>query len=127
MKLGAHVVVAATARTYAPLMALFAFALLCTQPAGAGVGFAAGLGFALLLMLHALTFGAAAARRAFPSVLARLAVGLGVCGVCAGVGLPRFAYAPQLVEGALFLATTGALALVVQVVFGRVPTLRDAG
>ena len=93
--------------------------------AGGGVGFVAGVAFGLLLMLHALTFGAVAARSAFPTILARLSLAIGIGGICAGAGLPGWAYAAQLIEAAAFLCTVAAAALVLQVVFGRAPTLRD--
>lgn len=125
MKAGSDAIVVAAARFFAPLMALFALALLTGRVAGGGVGFVAGMGFGLLLMLHALTFGAVAARSAFPTILARLALAIGIGGICAGAGLPRLAYATQLIEAGGFLCTIAASAFVLQVVFGRAPTLRD--
>lgn len=125
MRLGAHVIVAAAARFFAPLMALFALALLTGAPSGGGVGFVAALAFSLVLMLHALTFGAAAARNAYPTPLARLTLALGIAATCVGAGVPAFAYAGQVIEGGVFAATVGASALVLQVLFGRAPTLRD--
>ena len=86
MKANSDAIVVAAARFFTPLMALFALMLLAGRGAGGGVGFVAGMGFGLLLLLHALTFGAAAARSAFPPILARLVLALGVVGVCAGVG-----------------------------------------
>ncbi len=126
MKAGAQTVFGAAARLYVPLIALFALALLADRPAGGGIGFVAGLAFGLVLVLHALVFGAAAAQQAFPPVLARLFLALGVIGAVAGAGLPGLAYAPQLVEAGAFMATVSAAALLVQVTFGRAPTLRDA-
>jgi len=125
MKLGAHVIVAAAARFFAPLIALFALALLSGAAAGGGVGFVAGLAFGLMLLLHALTFGAAAARAAYPTPLARLTLALGVVATGASAGLPGFVYASQAMEAGAFAATIGASALVLQVLFGRAPTLRD--
>lgn len=125
MKAGSDAIVVAAARFFAPLMALFALALLTGRVAGGGVGFVAGMGFGLLLMLHALTFGAVAARSALPTILARLALAIGIGGICAGAGLPRWAYAAQLIEAGGFLCTIAAAAFVLQVVFGRAPTLRD--
>lgn len=125
MKAGSDAIVVAAARFFAPLMALFALSLLTGRVAGGGVGFVAGTGFGLLLMLHALTFGAVASRAAFPTILARLALALGIGGICAGAGLPGWAYAAQLIEASAFLCTVAAAALVLQVVFGRAPTLRD--
>jgi hypothetical protein len=126
MRSGAQVVIGAIARLYTPIIALFALALLADRTAGGGVGFIAGMGFGLVIVLHALVFGAAAAGSAFPPALARLLLALGVFGVGAGAGLPGFEYATQAIEAGLFVATVSTLALIVQVMFGRVPTLRDA-
>ncbi|MCX7359820.1 MAG: hypothetical protein NT015_16985 [Alphaproteobacteria bacterium] len=125
MKAGADAIVVAAARFFTPFMALFAFTLLTGRVAGGGVGFVAGMAFGLLLALHALTFGAAAARSAFPTILVRLVLAIGVVGICAGAGLPRWGHAAQLIEASAFLCTIAAAALVLQVVFGRAPTLRD--
>jgi multisubunit Na+/H+ antiporter MnhB subunit len=121
-----NVIVAAAARFFTPLTALFAAALLVGGAPGDGVGFVAGLAFALLLMLHALTFGVAAARTAFPTPLARLMLALGVVAACVGAGLPGFVFAPQLIEAGGFAATVAGAALVIHVLFGRAPTLQGA-
>lgn len=126
MKTGANVVIGAAARLYAPLIALFALMLFSERPPGSGVGFVAGLAFGLVLTLHALVFGAAAARTALAPAVARLLLALGVLGVAAGAGLPGLRYAPQLIETGVFGATIAAAALVIQVTFGRAPSLRDA-
>lgn len=118
--------IAAAARFFTPLMALFALALLATRAPGNGVGFVAGLAFGMVLILHALTFGADAARTAFPTPVARLVLPLGVIAICAGAGLPGFAYAGQVIEAGGFAATAAAGAIVVQTLFGRATTLRDA-
>lgn len=125
MKVNSDAIVVAAARFFAPLMALFALLLLTGRVAGAGVGVVAGMAFGLLLVLHALTFGALALRRAFPAVMARLVLTLGVVAVCAGAGLPNWTYAAQLIEGGAFLGAIGASTLILQVLFGRAPTLRD--
>lgn len=122
---GAQVVVAAAARFFTPLMALFALALLATRAPGDGVGVVAGLGLGLLLVLHALTFGADAARAALPTWLARLMLASGVIVLCVGAGLPGFAYAAQLIEAGAFAITIGGAAIAIQTLFGRAPTLRD--
>lgn len=126
MKTGANIVIGAAVRLYAPLIALFALLLLLGRAPGGGVGFVAGLAFGLVLVLHALVFGAAAARAALAPAVARLLLALGVVGAVAGAGLPGVAYAPQLIEAGVFTATIAAAALVIQVTFGRAPTLRDA-
>ena len=125
MKLGTQVIAAAAARLITPLLALFALALLALRAPGDGVGFVAGLAFGLVLMLHALTFGAVAARIAFPTPLARFLLVIGILMLCAGAGLPAFAYARQIVEAGAFAVTVAASALVLQALFGRAPTLRD--
>jgi multisubunit Na+/H+ antiporter MnhB subunit len=117
MKSGANVLVAAAARLYVPLIALFALAMLHDRPPGGGVGFVAGAAFGLALVLHALVFGARSARQAFPPAFGRLVLALGIIAWAAGAGLPQFAYAPLLIEGGLF-------ALVVLSIFGRAATLR---
>ncbi len=124
---GANVIVAAAARFFTPLMALFAAALLVGGVAGEGIGFVAGLAFTLVLLLHALTFGVSASRAAMPTAFARLMLALGLIAVCAGAGFSRLAMAPQLIEAGAFAATVASAALVIQVLFGRAPTLRDAG
>lgn len=123
---GTQVVIAAATRFFAPLTALFALALLATRAPGDGAGFVAGLAFGLVLLLHALTFGADAARAAFPMVAARLSVALGLIAVCVGAGVPGFVFAGQVIEAGAFALTLGGIAFVVQTLFGRAPTLRDA-
>lgn len=124
MKVGGHILVVAAARFYLPLIALFAFVLLVLRPAGAGVGFTAGLMLAVAFALHLLVFGAAAAARAFPPFGARLLVVVGLLTVLAGVAL-RLPVAPGLIEAGLFVTTASSLALVLIVLAGRAPTLRD--
>jgi multisubunit Na+/H+ antiporter MnhB subunit len=125
MRGGANVLIAATARLYIPLIVLFALAMLHDRPPGAAVGFTAGAAAGVALMLHALVFGAQSARSALPPAVGRLMLALGVCAWAAGAGLPRFLYAPYLIEGGLFAITCAAAALAVQTVFGRAATLRS--
>lgn len=125
MKPGAHVVLGAAARTYGPLIALFALTLLVARAPGAGVGFIAGLAFGLAFVMHALVFGAAASRAAMPALALRALLAGGLIASLVGAGTtPPFA--PQLIEGGLFATTAAAAALIVLVLFGRAPTLRDA-
>lgn len=121
---GAHFVVRAAARLYTPLVLLFALSLFVARPAGGGVGFIAGLAFALALVLHALVFGAAAARQAIPSVIARAMFALGLIAVIAAVGAPGLPFASRIVEAGLFLITAGGAALVIVALAARAPTLR---
>lgn len=125
MRAGAHVVLRAAAKLHTPLIVLLALSLFVVRAPGGGVGLVAGLAFALALILHALVFGAAAARRAAPPMLARALVGLGLIAAVLGVAAPRLLYAPQIVEAGLFAVTAGALSLVIAVLVGRAPTLRD--
>jgi len=125
MKPGAAVQIRAAGQLYAPLIALFALSLLATRAPGAGAGFIAGLAFALVLVLHALVFGAAAAKRAWPPLAAQALVAFGVCAALAGAGA-QWRFAPVLAEAGVFAATAGAASLIIVVSFGRAPTLRDA-
>lgn len=125
MKPGASIVLASAARLYAPLLVLFALTLVALRAPGAGVGFVAGLAFALALVLHALVFGAAASRAAFPPVFARCLLALGVIAAVIGAGVPAWPYAARLIEAGAMGATIGAAALIVSVLFGRAPTLRE--
>lgn len=126
MKPGADVVLTAAVRFFAPLMVLFAASIFVWRAPGAGVGFVAGMAAGLAIVLHALVFGAAAARTALPPTAARLLVFVGVCLVLAGAGLPRWVYAQQTIEAGAFATTAGAIALAVGALFGRASALRDA-
>ncbi len=112
-------------RLYAPLMVMLALTLLALRVPGAGVGFVAGLIAALALAAHMLVFGAAEARRAFPPVIARALLALGLLALLAGAGLPDYAYAPQLGEAGLFVLTLASAHLIFTVLVARAPTLRD--
>lgn len=125
MRDSANVVLAAAARFYTPLIALFALILLVTRPADAGVGFVAGLAFALALAAHALVFGASAARAAAPPWLMRAVAAVGLVAAVVGASAPRVPFAAELVEGGLFVVTAAGGALLIAVLFGRAPTMRD--
>lgn len=126
MKRLGYPVLLTAARTFTPAIALFAFSLLALQPAGSGVSLAAGLGVALVVALHALTFGVEAACAAAPPWLLRVlaAAGFALAGVAAG--LPRLPFAPQLMEAGAFAAVAAGVSLVALALFGRAPSLRDA-
>lgn len=126
MKSGGQIVLAAAARLFTPILALFALSLFVTRAPGAGVGLVAGLAFALVIALHALVFGAAATKQALPPGLLRALLGLSLVAALLGAGAPGLRMAPKLVEGAVFVAMSSAAAFVIIVVFGRAPTLRDA-
>ena len=96
MRPGAGIILVSAARLYTPLMALFALTLLAGYAPGKGVGFTAGLAFALIFVLHALVFGADALRSAFPPTSLRLVLAAGVIATMVGAGAPglRFALMP---------------------------------
>jgi multicomponent Na+:H+ antiporter subunit B len=125
MKEGAHIVLAAAARFYTPLIVLFALTLLAMRPAGDGVGLIAGLAFVLALIVHALVFGAGAARAAASPLLMRLILALGLAAAAIGAAAPRMLFARELAEAGLFALTAAGGALVIAVLFGRAPTMRD--
>ncbi len=125
MKPGNHIVLAAAARLYLPIMALFALSLFATRTAGSGVGLLAGLVFALAFGLHALVFGASAARMAFPPLAARAGLAIGLLAGLVTAIVPSRAVAAQLAELGLFAATASGAALMLIVLMGRAPTLRD--
>jgi multisubunit Na+/H+ antiporter MnhB subunit len=120
----AHIVLAAAARFYTPLIVLFALTLLIVRPPGAGVGLLAGMVFMLALIAHALVFGAEAARAASPPLLTRLVVAIGLVTSVAGATM-QVLFARELVEAGLFVLTAGGGALIITVLFGRAPTMRD--
>jgi multicomponent Na+:H+ antiporter subunit B len=125
MKDGAHTVLAAAARFYTPLVVLLALTLLVVRPAGTGVGLPTGFCLVLALIVHALVFGASAARAAAPAFLMRLLVALGLAAATIGATAPRILFARELIEAGLFVVTAAGGALVIAVLFGRAPTMRD--
>lgn len=125
MKPGAHIALLSAVRFYTPLVLLLALSFLATRPAGSGVGLIAGLGVALALALHVLVFGADAARAAFPPLLARAMMSLGLIAAVASAGMGDVAFAPQLAEAGLFAVAVAGSALALKVLVGRAPTLRD--
>lgn len=118
-------VVRAAARFYTPLMAAFAASLLLMRAPGTGVGFAAGLAFALVLVTHVLVFGAAAARAACPPLTARIMLALGLIAAFAGVGAPELPLAKQITEAGVLISTGAGVALVLAVLVARAPTMRE--
>jgi hypothetical protein len=125
MKAGAHIVLRGAARFYVPLMLLLGLSFVADRPAGGGVGFVAALCFTLVLVTHALVFGAATARAAFPPVLARALLCVGLIGACVGAGARGLAWAPVVLEASVFAATAAGFALAFKALIGRAPTLRD--
>jgi len=125
MREGAHIALAAAARFYTPLIVLFALALLAVRPAGEGVGLIAGLAFLLALWAHVLVFGAASARAATPPMLTRFLMAAGLVASAVGASAPGLMFGAQLVEGGFFVTVTAGGALMLQVIVGRAPTMRD--
>ena len=125
MRPGSQFLLRAGARLATPLMALFAASLFLARPAGGGVGFLAGLAFAMILALHVLVFGASAARRALPPALAAFLLALGLIVALVAPGVPNLAHSAQAIEVGIFLTTVGAASLAFAVLVGRAPSMRD--
>jgi hypothetical protein len=112
VKPGGHIVLAAATRFYAPIIVLAALLLLVLRLPGEGVGFVSGMILGLALAVHVLVFGAAAARAAFPPYLARVLLAGGLVLVVVSAA-------------GVFVATASGIALILAVLVGRAPTLRD--
>lgn len=123
---GENAVFVVAARWLTPLGALFAFSLLANWPAGAGVGFVAGLAIALPVALNALIFGVRSILAAAPSFALRTALAMGLMLAFAGAGLPNLRWSVQLVELGAFIATASGVSLVSLAIMGRAGALRDA-
>jgi|CXWL01.1.fsa_nt_gi hypothetical protein len=119
-------VVAASARVAIPLIALLALGMLASEPSGDGVGFRAGLALAFVIVIHTLVFGAQAGQRAFAIHVARALLAGGVLAVLVGGGSPHWRLSAHLVEGGLCAATVSGASILLGVLVGRAPTLRDA-
>ncbi|QGZ95608.1 MnhB domain-containing protein [Terricaulis silvestris] len=125
MKPGGHIVLAAATRFYAPIIVLAALLLLVLRLPGEGVGFVSGMILGLALAVHVLVFGAAASRAAFPPYLARVLLAGGLALAVVSAAAPRLEIAPQLGEAGVFVVTASGIALILAVLVGRAPTLRD--
>lgn len=125
MKAGAHIVLRGAARFYMPLMLLLGLSFVAERPTGGGVGFIAALCITLVLVTHALVFGAATARAAFPPALARGLLCLGLIGACVGFGARGLPWAPAALEASVFVVTAAGLSFAFKALIGRAPTLRD--
>lgn len=123
MSVAPHAIVRDAARLYTPLIVLFSASLLFERAPGAGVGFVAGLAFSLILALHALIFGADAARAAAPPLLTRALLAAGVLVSFVGAGAPGLRFSPQLIEAGAFVATSSAASLFLVSLMGRAATL----
>jgi hypothetical protein len=125
MKPVAHIGLQAAARAYTPLIALFAALLAATYPAGSGVGLFAGFVFAALHALHMLVYGAAASRAALPPLVSRGLFAAGLLLAVAAIGAPSWVYAGRVGETGLFLVAASGFALLMNVLVGRAPSMRD--
>jgi hypothetical protein len=125
VKRGSATILIGAARLHAPLILLFAMALLATHAPGSGVGFVSALAFGLALALHALVFGAAALRAALPPPLMRLLLATGIVAALVAAGLPRWALSAQAIEAGVAVATASAAGMIITSLFGRAPNLRD--
>lgn len=121
----AHVVLAASARWFIPISTLVALVLLAGGAPGDGVGMRAGLTFTLAIAGHALVFGVAAAKAALPAWAARWALALGMALVSFAAASPNFQFSGQVMEAGLFAIVAAAAALILTVLIGRAPTLRE--
>lgn len=121
-----NAVLVVAARWLTPLGALFAFTLLANWPAGAGVGFVAGLALALPIAMNALIFGVRSVLKSVPPFALRAALTLAVMLAFAGVGIPTFPWSALLVELGAFVATASGVSLVSLAIMGRAGALRDA-
>ena len=125
MRLNAQSIVAGAVKLHAPLILLFAATLLSVRAPGTGVGLLAGFGCALALMLYGLVLGAPAFRAAFPDAAMRVLLAFGLALAMFGAGAPRAVFAPQAGEAGLALCVAASSALIIAVLFGRAPTMRD--
>lgn len=73
-----HVILRVVAKFLIPLIALFAFYVQFHGDYGPGGGFQAGVILAAAVILYALIFGLAAAKKAVPPAAVRIAMSLGV-------------------------------------------------
>ena len=121
-----NIVLAVASRWVTPLAALFALMQLAAWPAGAGVGFVAGLAMALPIALNALLFGVQPTLAALPATTMRALLALGVIAGFAGVGLANASWSAQLIEAGAFGATASGASLVLLALMGRAGALRDA-
>ena len=79
-----------------------------------------------IVLAYGLVFGAEGLRAAFPAMAMRLLLAAGILVTLAGAGAPALRFSAQAVEAGLAVTTASAASLVVTVLFGRPPTLRDA-
>lgn len=125
MKRAEPVTLLVASRLVTPLALLFGAAMLAARPPGDGVGLLAGLVVALVIVLHALVFGAGAARAAVSPLFARLMLAVGLGGTLIQAGVPGWSFSAQVGEAGAFIATVGVSSLITVALFGRAPGMRD--
>ena len=126
MTRGENVILVVASRWMTPLAALFAFMQLASWPAGAGVGFVAGLAMAMPIAFNALLFGVQSILAAMPGAIMRAALALGLAVAFLGAGLPGASWSGQLIEAGAFAATASASTLILLALMGRAGALREA-
>ncbi len=123
MRQGDPIALRGASKALAPILALLAFGVAASGAPGAGV--AGGAMLSLGLALHALIFGADAARRAVPPFAWRLIVLFAALAAALAVCAPGWRYAPNLLEAAACAAIAAGVALALMALAARAPTLRD--
>ena len=126
MTRGENAILAVASRWMTPLAALFAFMQLASWPAGAGVGFVAGVALAVPIAFNALLFGVQSVLVAMPAAALRAMLALGLIAAFLGAGAPIASGSAQLIEAGAFAATTSASTLILLALMGRAGALRDA-
>lgn len=121
-----NVILVVALRWMTPLAALFAFIQLASWPAGAGVGFIAGLAMAAPVALNALLFGVRSTLAAMPGAILRAALALGLIVAFLAAGLPGASWSGQLIEAGAFAATASGSTLILLALMGRAGALREA-
>lgn len=126
MSRGENVILVVASRWMTPFAAVFVFMQLANWPAGAGVGFVAGLAMVMPIALNGLLFGVQAIVAAVPAVILRAALALGLVTAFGGAGLPHTPWSAQLIEAGAFAATASASTLILLALMGRAGALREA-
>lgn len=121
----AHVVLGASARWLIPIGAVFALVLLANGSPGDGAGMRAGLAFSMAIAVHALVFGVEAAKSVLPLWAARGTLGIGVAVVSFAAASPQHGVKSQVMEVGLFAVVVASTALVIAILIGRAPMLRE--
>lgn len=113
-----------SAQLVGAVLVFFACLLLWTRASG-GVGFAAGLLLVLAITLHALVNGSRAVMALTPLLVLRVALFMGVLAAAASLMPGSFPFASTIAEAGAFACVVGAGTMIIFVLFGRAPTLRE--